>query len=356
MASSFATATRLVAEREVKSYLRMKGTWVGLGVILVLLFAGAILPTVLDDGPAKVAAVGEDAADALFGAGLEVRQVDTVAAAEDLVRSEEVRAAIVPSAGGGIRVVALDDPPEGVVAALATAPPVDLLEQSAVSKDEQQIVIQLFAFVFLMFAMGGAAIAQGTVAEKQTRIVEILVATIPVRAMLAGKIIGHAVLTLGQVVVLAVAAPIALSIGKQTELLSVVGPALGWFVPFLCCGFVLLAGVWAVAGSLVSRQEDLGSSMGLVVILILGPYFAVSFFADNATVMTVLSYVPFSAAVAMPVRLFAGEAQVWEPLVALGILGGTIVLIVLLASRVYSGALLQTGGKVKLTKAWAHAD
>jgi ABC-2 type transport system permease protein len=72
--------------------------------------------------------------------------------------------------------------------------------------------------------------------------------------------------------------------------------------------------------------------------------------------MAVLSYVPFSAAVAMPVRLFAGEAQVWEPLVALGILGGTIVLIVLLASRVYSGSLLQTGGKVKLTKAWAHAD
>jgi ABC-2 type transport system permease protein len=32
------------------------------------------------------------------------------------------------------------------------------------------------------------------------------------------------------------------------------------------------------------------------------------------------------------------------------------VLTVLLASRVYSGSLLQTGGKVRLTKAWAHAD
>jgi ABC-2 type transport system permease protein len=360
MAGSFASATRLVAEREVKSFLRMKGTWIGLGVILVLLFAGAILPTVFAGGPDKVAVVGQDAARVLTGTGLEVREVGSVAAAGDLVRSEEVEAAIVPDTTGdsasGVRVVALDDQPTSVVAALATAPPVDLLEQSAVSKDERQIVIQVFAVVFLMFAMGGAAIAQGTVAEKQTRIVEILVSTIPVRAMLAGKIIGHAVLTLGQMLVIAVAAPIALSIGKHTDLLSIVAPALGWFVPFMALGFVLLAAIWAVAGSLVSRQEDLGSSMGLVMILVLGPYFAVSFFADNATVMTVLSFVPFSAAVAMPVRLFAGEAQLWEPLVALGVLAGTVVLIVLLASRVYSGSLLQTGGKVKLTKAWAASN
>jgi ABC-2 type transport system permease protein len=233
---------------------------------------------------------------------------------------------------------------------------VDLLEKSAVSDDERRLVIQVFALMFLVFAMGGAAIAQSTVAEKQTRIVEILVATIPIRALLAGKIAGHALLTLGQVAVIAVAAPIALSVGEHEDLLSIVAPALGWFVPFMCLGFVLLAAMWAVAGSLVSRQEDLGSSMGLVLLLVLGPYFAVAFFADDPTAMGVLSYVPFSSAVAMPVRLFAGAAQVWEPLVALGLLGGTVVLIVLLASRLYAGSLMQTGAKVKLRNAWAHAD
>lgn len=358
--TGFGAATRLVAEREVKSFLRMKGTWIGLGFILVLMFALAILPKVFADGPDEVAAVGPDAVSVLAGTGLDVREVDTVAAAEDLVRSDKVEAAIVPDTTGdsqsGVRVVALDDEPNSIVAALATAPPVDLLEQADVSKDEQQIVIQVFAFVFLIFAMGGVAIAQSTVIEKQTRIVEILVSTIPVRALLAGKIIGHAVLNIGQVAVLAVAAPIALGIGGHTALLTIMAPALGWFVPFMLLGFVLLAAMWAVAGSVVSRQEDLGSSMGLVMILVLGPYFAVSFFSDDPTVMTVLSYVPFSAAVAMPVRLFAGEAQIWEPLVSLGLLAGALVLILLLASRLYSGSLLQTGGKVALKKAWAHAD
>jgi ABC-2 type transport system permease protein len=135
-----------------------------------------------------------------------------------------------------------------------------------------------------------------------------------------------------------------------------VAPALGWFVPFLCAGFVLLAAIWAVAGSLVSRQEDLGSTMPLVMILVLGPYFGVVAFADDDTVLTVLSYVPFSAAIAMPVRMFTGDAQAWEALVSLGLLAGGVVLIVLLASRLYTGSLLQTGGRVALRRAWAHAD
>jgi ABC-2 type transport system permease protein len=353
-------ATRLVAEREVKSFLRMKSTWVSLGFIIVVMFAIAILPKVFAGGADKVAAVGPEAVRLLTGSDLDVQEVGTVAAAEKLVRDDEVEAAIVPDTTGesasGVRVVALDEPPGDVVEALVTLPPVDLLEQSEVSKDEQQLVIQVFAMLFLIFAAGGAAIAQSTVTEKQTRIVEILVSTIPVKALLAGKIIGHAMLTLGQVVVIAVAAPIALSIGGHGELLSIVAPAAGWFVPFMCLGFVLLAAMWAVAGSLVSRQEDLGSSMGLVMLMVLGPYFAVVFFSDNATAMTILSYVPLSAAVAMPVRLFAGEAQIWEPLLSLGILAGTVVGIVFLASRLYSGSLLQTGGKVALSKAWAHAD
>ncbi|WP_367130151.1 ABC transporter permease [Saccharothrix sp. HUAS TT1] len=353
----FAAATRLVAEREVRTFLRAKGFWIGLGVLLVGLFALSILPTVLGGGETKVAAVGEQAEAVLRDSGLEVREVADVAAAQELVRSEEVEAAVVPDTGGtsatGVRVLALADPPTDVIAGLRTAPPVDLLDPAEVGQGQRQLVIMVFALVFLMFGMSGAAIAQSTVTEKQTRIVEILVSTVPVRALLAGKIAGHSLLTIGQVVVLAIAAPIAMRLGGHSELLALVAPALGWFVPFLLLGFVLLAAMWAVAGSLVSRQEDLGSSMGLVMMLVMGPYFGVMFFSDNATVLTVLSFLPFSSAIAMPVRLFAGEAALWEPLVALGLLAGSVVLAVLLAGRLYSGSLLHTGGKMALTKAWA---
>lgn len=358
--SSFSSATRLVAEREIRAILGTKGFWIGLGFIVVAIFASSVLPAVFGGGPDKVAAVGPEASRVLAGADLDVREVADVRAAEDLVRSEEVDAAVVPDtegdSPGGVRVVALDDAPGDIVAQLSVAPPVDLLDPSAVGQGERQVVIMVFAVLFLVFGVGGIAIAQSTVTEKQTRIVEILVATVPVRALLAGKIVGHALLTVGQAVVIAVAAPIALGIGGQADLLRLMAPALGWFVPFLCLGFVLLAAMWAVAGSLVSRQEDLGSTTGVVMMLVMGPYFATMFFSDDATVMTVLSYVPLSAAIAMPIRLFANEAQVWEPLLSLGLLAASVVLIVLLASRLYTGSLLQTGGKVRLRKAWAHAE
>lgn len=69
-----------------------------------------------------------------------------------------------------------------------------------------------------------------------------------------------------------------------------------------------------------------------------------------------MSFVPFTAGVAMPVRLFAEQAQAWEALLSLGILAVTVVAILLVASRLYTGSLLQTGGRVKLSKAWAPAE
>lgn len=344
----------LVAEREMSVFLRSKGFWIGFAVTVVGLFAFAVLPSVLG-GPPKVAAVGAEVANSLAGKGLEVQQVADVAAAHELVRADDVEAAVVPD-GSGVRVVALTSPPRDVLEVLATTPPVDLLESSDVGFGERQLVISAFSLVFALFGMGGAAIAQSTITEKQTRIVEILVSTVPVRALLAGKILGHSLLTIGQVVVLALAAPIAMRVGGHAELLAVVLPALGWFVPFVCLGFVLLAALWAVAGSLVSRQEDLGSTMGVLMVLVMGPYFGVIFFSDQPAVMAVLSYVPFSSAVAMPVRMFSGEAAAWEAVLSLGILAVSVVGIVLLASRLYSGSLLHTGGRMALRKAWAGVD
>lgn len=357
---SFMQATWLVAEREIKSFLQTKGFWIGLAAIVIGIFAASILPNVFGGGDTKIAVSGGEVSQTLEAAEFDVREAGDTAQAEDLVRSEEVEAAVVPDTTGqsptGLRVVALETPPSDLMAVLGSPPPVDLLDPGDVGEGEKQLVIMVFALVFMMFAMGGTAIAQSTVTEKQTRIVEILVSTLPVKALLAGKVVGHTLLTVGQVIVLAIVAPIALQAGGNEGLLRVILPALGWFVPFLVLGFVLLSSMWAVAGSLVSRQEDLGSTMGLVMMLVFGPYMAVIFLSDNETAMTVLSYIPFSAAIAMPVRMFTGEAAAWEPFAAMGLSVLTIVGITAAATRIYTGSLLQTGGKIKLSRAWSSAS
>ena len=67
--------------------------------------------------------------------------------------------------------------------------------------------------------------------------------------------------------------------------------------------------------------------------------------------MTILSYIPFSAPVAMPVRLFVGEAQWWEPLVSLVILLAACVAAILVAAKIYENSLLRMGARVKLSEA-----
>ncbi|MBX6749176.1 MAG: ABC transporter permease [Micromonosporaceae bacterium] len=358
--SGFWASTRLVAQREITTQIRGKSFWITFGVLVLALVAGAVLPGLIgggDDAP-TVAVVGQDAARAVQATDLQARVVDSLDEARELVRSGDVDAAVVgdPGSATGLRVIALNEVPLRVAAALVQTPEVDLLEPGAPSEAARYMATFVFALVFFMFTLSGIGIAQSIVIEKQTRIVEILAATVPVRALLTGKIVAFSLLTFGQVAVLAIVAPIALRAGEQQALLSLIAPGLGWFVPFFVLGYVLLAAMWAAAGALVSRMEDLGSSSSLVMLLVMLPYFGVIFFQRNELVMTILSYVPFSAAVAMPVRMFSDDPQPWEPIVSLGLLAATLVTCILVASRIYTGALLQTGARVRLSRAWAGAE
>jgi ABC-2 type transport system permease protein len=357
--TDFWSATRLIAQREIEAQVRNKSFWITIGVFVVGLLAAAIVPGLLngDDAP-KVATVGPEAARVVAATDLDGREVSDVDQANALVRTGDVGAAVISAPGTptGVRIVALTETPYEIVAALAETPPVDLLTPGAVDQGVVSVVGFIFALAFFVFGMFGITIAQSVVVEKQTRIVEILASTVPVRALLAGKIAAHSLLVFAQVGLLALIAPLALRAGGQGLLLALIAPALGWYVPFFILGFVLLASMWAVAGALVSRVEDLGSSSSLVTILVMLPYLAVTFFQDNDRAMMIMSYVPFSAAVAMPVRMFTGEPQAWEPFVSMVVLAAAVVVCVLGAARLYTGSLLQTGARVRLRRAWASAS
>jgi ABC-2 type transport system permease protein len=146
-------------------------------------------------------------------------------------------------------------------------------------------------------------------------------------------------------------AGLGLLVTGQTELFAVVGPAVLWFVVFFLFGFVLLASLFAATAALVSRQEDVGAVTAPVTYLVMIPYFAVIFFNDNPVVLAVMSYVPFAAPVGMPMRLFLGSAEWWEPVVSLLVLLVTTAAVVVLGSRIYSNSLLRTGSRVKLREA-----
>ncbi|MFX6330836.1 ABC transporter permease, partial [Acinetobacter baumannii] len=82
----------------------------------------------------------------------------------------------------------------------------------------------------------------------------------------------------------------------------------------------MIASLYAAAASLVSRSEDLANVQQPIMWLVMLPYMAIIMFSSNETALTIMSYIPFSAPVAVPMRVFQGHGAVWEPVLSLVIL------------------------------------
>jgi len=348
-------ATWLVAEREIRMRLRSKSFLVSTGILLLLVVGSIVAMSIFGANQSlpKIAAVGSAVTAVEATDAFDVTEAATVEEAEELVRDESVEAAVVPSEGAvGLTVIGLDEEPSSVVSLLSVAPQIEILEPSDQNPGIVYLVAIAFGALFLSSALTfGMMIAQSVVEEKQTRIVEILMATIPVRALLAGKIVGSSLLAFGQIVLIAVFAGIGLLATGQNILLGEIGPSIVWFIVFFAAGFVMLAAMFAAAGALVSRQEDMNVTITPITTLLMVPYFLVIFFYDNPLVLAIMSYVPFSAPVGMPLRVFLGLAEWWEPLLSLVILLASTVAIILVGSRIYENGLLRMGAPVKLKDA-----
>lgn len=227
----------------------------------------------------------------------------------------------------------------------------DLLEGDA--QRAELVGFVTFAFVFLFYLATltfGATLASSVVEEKQSRIVEIIATAIPVRHLLAGKVLGNTVLAVAQLTLFVTVGLVGLSFTDFSPLITAVSGAAVWFLVFFLAGFVALACLWAVAGSLASRLEDLQSTTTPLTMLVMGIFFSGLFL--EGTWQTVGSFVPPLSAILMPVRLLEGDAAWWEALVALGLLVVTAAVTVSIGERLYRRSLLQTGGQVSLRQAW----
>ncbi|GAA1701856.1 ABC transporter permease [Microbacterium sediminicola] len=345
-------AVGLVARREIGSKLRSKVFVIStaillLGALAAVVWGGFQAQTVLTT---SVAVTSDTSAEVSAIPNVSVTEAPNPDAATALVESGTVDAAVVPDSSSpvGVSVIATESAPQQLILALGTFPTVTLLDPAPGDDIAQYIVSIAFGIVFLLAAsVFGGTIAQSVVEEKQTRVVELLISAIPTRALLAGKVLGNTVLAMAQIIAMAAIGVLGVSVTGQSVALDGIGPAIAWFAVFFLFGFILLASLFAAAGALVSRQEDVGATTTPLTMLILIPYFLVIFAHDNPLVLAIMSYVPFSAPVGMPVRIFTGEAQWWEPIVSLVILIATCAAAVAIGARIYENSVLRMGARVR---------
>ncbi|QTX05938.1 ABC transporter permease [Agromyces archimandritae] len=352
-APRFTQAVGLVAGREISSRVRSKSFLVSTALLALAVLASIVIGgfAAQNTEPPQVAVVGQSAAVA--DRGLDVVAAGDRAEAERMLRDGDVDAIVVPGGdAASTTVIGLDSAPDTVVQMLSVPPQVEILNPDAPNPFLAYFVALGFGIVFLMAATTfGSTIAYSVVEEKQTRVVEILLSTVSSRAMLTGKVVGNSLMAFGQILLIAAVAIIGLLVTGQDVVVAGLGPSIAWFVVFFLVGFVMLAAMFAAAAALVSRSEDIGSVTSPITMLVMIPYFLVVFFNDNSLVLTIMSYVPFSAPVGMPMRIFLEQAAWWEPLVSLAVLVASTALVILIGERVYSNSLLRMGARVKLGEA-----
>ncbi|MBU4466330.1 MAG: ABC transporter permease [Actinobacteria bacterium] len=360
LAPSAAQSVWLVAEREIGSKLRSKAFVISTAILFVIALGAIVWGGFSANNTSTLSVAVTPATGSIIEGtpGITAVTADTPEAATALVADGTATAALVPDpdASGSFdyKIVAKDAAPQGLIDLLSKSPTVELLNASSTNGLLRYFVALGFGVVFLMAAsIFGGTIAQSVVEEKQTRVVEILISAIPVRALLAGKVIGNTILAMAQIIGFVAIAVVGLSVTGQSAVLTGLGGPLVWFAVFFLFGFILLASLYAAAGAMVSRQEDIGSTTTPLMMLVMAPYFLVIFFNDNPVVLTVMSYVPFSAPVGMPLRLYLGDAQWWEPVLSLVLLLLTCVAAISIAARIYENAILRMGSRVKLAEALA---
>ncbi|WP_308163213.1 ABC transporter permease [Nocardia alni] len=381
-------AWRIVMQREILVKLRDRGF-----LISTVLMVAAIAISFTVSGfitnrttTVTVAATGPGAAQVVQAAGslaeaahkkvaFTAQTVADQAAVEQRVRAGSSDVGLLPTASGGWRLVGKttkDDNAEiyftaavtqltmqrnaiaagTSIAALSRGSAVSysLLESSPLDPSLAKFVGLIFAILFYISAMlFGMSIAQSVVEEKQNRIVEILASAIPLRQLLIGKVVGNTIMALAQVVVLAAVGLIGLTaLGHSSEVGQIAGAA-GWFIVFFVVGFLALAGLYAVAGALATRSEDLQSTATPMIMVVLLILFLGIFLTGTARV--VASYVPFASIVTMPGRVADGSAAWWEPVPSLLVMAATTCGIVLVAEKVYRRSLMQTGKRLTIRQA-----
>ena len=381
----------LVTRREVVSRITDKSFLLGTAFMVVLIagFIGfsawqeertdVVTLAATPDAAAMATAVADAAPEVDENVEVTVVEVDDRAAAESALREDEADAWLHPTDDGwqltseSSEQGSLTDVVEVVVQqqvladnAAEVGTTVESLqagstvttaflrgdaEKAGVAEAVGFVFVFLFYFAALVFGM---QLASSVIEEKQSRIVEIIAAAIPVRHLLAGKVLGNTALAVIQLMVYLVVGLVGLSFTSYKSYVPALSGPTAWFIGFFLAGFIALACLWAVAGSLASRTEDLQATSTPLTMLMLVMFFGGLSLDGRGQVIA--SFVPPVSAVVMPKRILAGGVEWWEPLLALGLLAAFAAVTVWMGERLYRRALLQTGGRVSLRQAWSAAE
>ena len=384
---SRARAIWLVARRELLERGRSKGFLGSLILTEVFVIGSFLLQATFAGGENRVDVgyVGEppaaleqrmDQIAGLNGGSASITTFPDRSAAEAALGSEQVDAVLLPGAseadpgtllfqaepGSGVETIV-----QSALGALALeeagvnlAPPRTESVEPVNQRDETSFLLANVGVIFLFISIFsfGYWVLSGVVEEKQSRVVEVVLSTVRPRDLLMGKVFGIGVLGLVQLLILLVTGLVAANFVGDLELPVTTVPTVAMLLLWFVLGYVLYSTLFGVLGALASRMEEASNVTTPVSFLAMGAYFLSIFVVLNdpdGVVARIASLVPPAAPMVVPMRAAFGAIEPWELILSVVVTVAFIYGLFVLGGRIYTGAVLQTGGRMKLRDAWRSA-
>jgi ABC-2 type transport system permease protein len=219
--------------------------------------------------------------------------------------------------------------------------------------------------MYLAILMYGQVILGAVIEEKETRIAEILFSSVKPFALMMGKLVGVSLVALTQLAIWGLAfSAFALygvgflaARGMRASIPGIPFSHYIYFGLFFLLGYFIYATIYALVGSMVTTAQEGGQlAMPIILILVVSFYlfFPVSRSPDSAFSFWV-SIIPFSAPVAMLVRIVTQTPPFWQIALSLLIGFGSVLVIMWIASRIYRVGMLMYGKRASIPEAvrWA---
>ncbi|NOX22589.1 MAG: ABC transporter permease [Actinobacteria bacterium] len=385
-------AVLLVARREFIERGRSKAFLISTAFTLVLIAAIVVVPTLIGGDDATTWTLGSVGVidgdmvsdiDALSGLDVTVvgASFDTVGAAEAALEDGDVDLVVV----AGKEILTVEHTSQTLIAlttfTLESRARLDRMRELGLSESEiselnsptyttrtigdvsvgpsanELIAVMGTVLLFISIITYGQWVLTGVVEEKQSRVIEVVLGAIEPRHLLAGKVLGIGGLALIQLIALLGEGFILVSAFDLVDLPATSLGAAGVIVLWFILGFALYATAYAAAGSLVDRMEDAQNAAFPLTLVLMAGYFIASFsFDTDNPILRAASLFPLFSPMAMPLRQARGDATPVEIIFAVAFMVAAIWFVIRLAGRIYTGAALRTGGKVKAREAWNSPD
>lgn len=255
------------------------------------------------------------------------------------------------------QVIDLGGDPSRVQGALAQATPQVTILGEPESFDAGSFFagLAVVMVLFVVLIQSSSVIMMGVVEEKASRVVEILLATVRPSVLLGGKVLGVGMYALVQAAQMVVPLLFAAWYLGFLDMVTVgMAPLLVNFGVWFVLGFALFTILFGGLAALVSRQEDIGSVTTPMIFLMMVPLYLGIYLVPSSpdgTATQILTQIPFFAPFMVPMRAAFGGITMGETLLAAALCLIAIPLLTWFAGRVYAGAVLNTGGRMKIADA-----